>query len=426
MTLFRSLFGILLVLLLWIDADYAYPSRIPLEVDYSGCKSLLLPGPVCVLEKERTLSLWIRAPAEASIEIHAERQWRKTDGKPVQDGQQFSLTIPLSARKVDVLVEGAEGRAAWSLALAESESSVSQNIQSEADEIFDDIYEEIQSRRLAEARKKLQDLRLPPKGPAELRCQQSYYRGLLAEKEGDYRTALTEIQNASSIAERTQVTGFQWLVDEKLAGLLSGVGRFREASQLFDRLSQAPQFQDSCEEAQFLGNWAWSALLAREAGERLGDPTPLLERAFETYDACKDVTPEKKANVLINLALAHLQENRLAVAKDYLTRVHSLEPHAPVPHQLWQLDLEGRIAQREDEPERALTLFAELHELALETSSADGRLRAALGMAQSREAGGDRSEALKILREAEVLLDEQSSRFLSKGGTCSWLHAMPS
>jgi len=404
MTPFRSLQVILLLLLLGIDADCAYPPKIPLRVEYAGCQKVLLPGPVCVLEAERGLSLWVGAPPEAQIEIQAGGEWSKAAGEMVQDGRRFSLSLPPAAEEVNVVVEAANGRATWSLALAEP----ARDLLSEAEETMNKVYDDIQGRRLAAARKKMNAFQLPPEAPAEVRCQLSYYGGLLAEKEGDYRTALAEVQNTVEIAEGVQLDRFKWLAEEKLALLLCGVGRFRESAQLFDRLARTPQFADSCDEAQFLSNQAWSALLAGEAGESLGDPAPLLEKALKTYETCEKVTPEKRVNILINLALAHLQGGRLAEAKNRLGQAHELEPHPSIPLMLWRLDLEARIILSERRPAEALRLFADLQELALATSSPDGRLRAAFGQARSYEALGDRPAALETLLKAEALLDEQS------------------
>ncbi|HEV2853667.1 MAG TPA: CHAT domain-containing protein [Thermoanaerobaculia bacterium] len=268
------------------------------------------------------------------------------------------------------------------------------------------MHNDILAHRLVAVRKALDGLRLPAGVPAEINYLVSYYRSLLTEREGDYRSALAQVQKAVVIAERVKLDSRQSIAEEQLALLLRSVGRSREAAELFDRARQYPR--SFCEEGDLLNNQAWSMLLAREAGERVGDPTRLLEKALETYGTCKEVTPEMRANILINLALAHLQEDRPAQAKELLTQAHELEPHASIPLMLWQLDLAARIALREGRPEEALHLFNDLKDLAQATSSADGRLRATLGKARSQEALGDRTAALETLREAEALLDEQS------------------
>ncbi len=407
MTPFRSLWILLLLLLLGIDADRAYPARIPLEVEYAGCRAVLLPGPVCGLGSKRGLRLWVAAPPEARIEIQAGGERLDTTGEPVQDGQWFSLTIPPGATRVDVLVETENGKGLWSLSLAEPEAGTSsRDVLREIREKMLLVHENVMDRRLAAVRETLAGLGLPAGMPAEISYLVSYYRGLLAEREGDYRSALAEIQRAVAIAKRLKLDQYRWMAEEELALLLPGVGRSSEAAQLFEQLRRHPR--QPCEQGDLLNNQAWSMLLAREAGESAGDPTRLLEEALETYGTCQEVTPEMRANILINLALAHLQEGRLAPAKDLLARARELEPHAPVPLLLWQLDLEARTALGEGRPEEALHRFDDFQDLALAASSADGRLRAALGQAWSQEALGNPAAALETLRGAEALLDEQS------------------
>src|SRR4029077_5967110 len=54
------------------QAGRALPaSRQRLQVDYSGCRQVLLPGPACVLNDDRTLTLWVDLPPEIEIEIEA-------------------------------------------------------------------------------------------------------------------------------------------------------------------------------------------------------------------------------------------------------------------------------------------------------------------------------------------------------------------
>jgi cellulose synthase operon protein C len=391
-----------------------------LEVEYAGCGAVLAPGPVCVLSPERTLRLWVRAAPGAQIEIEAGGNGIDATGEPVGDGQWFSLAIPASVANLAVLVEAGDGRASWSLNLDASTGTEAQgaalqprqsaprDVLAEVGEKATHIDENIRNRHLASARETLDSLPLPPKAPAESRYLASYYRGLLAEKVGDYRSALAEVQKAVEIAKRVKLEIHQFVAEQKLALLLGGVGRFQESAQLFERLRRTSHAQNRCDEAQLLGNQAWSALLAREAGETFADPTILFESALEMYETCKNVKPEKKANVLINLALAHLKEGRTARAKEILAQAHELEPHPPLPHTLWWLDLEARIALREGKPKEALHLFDDLEELASETGSSDARLRAARGQAQAHQALGDQAAALEILRGAEALLDEES------------------
>ncbi|HEX3127040.1 MAG TPA: CHAT domain-containing protein [Thermoanaerobaculia bacterium] len=379
------------------------PPTVP-RVEYAGCNAVLMPGPACRLGRSRELRLWVGAPPGARIEIRAAE--RKIDTRPekVQNGRRFSLHVPPGAKSVDVSIETDAGQASWSLSLTRQEKG--RDVLGETIEAFHLVDGLIRKLKLIQARQAWQEIELPPNAPAELRSQRQYYLGLLAEKEGDYRTALAEVQNAVEIAERVKADDYQRGAEQKLALLLRAVGRSRDSAALFDRLRRTPHAPDPCEESRLLGNQAWAALLAREAGESFGDPTPLLETALTVYGECKDAEQDRKVNILSNLALAHLQADRLRQAKDVLARAREIEPHPPLPQELWQFDLEARIALREQRPAEALRLFANLEALA--SGSPDGRLRAAYGQAQAQAALGDLAAALGILRRSESLLDEQS------------------
>lgn len=387
-------------------------------MEYAGCKALLLPGPVCVLPASRQLELWVAASPEAQIQIRLGGKRIEAPGHVVRDGRRFSLEVPVGAERVDLLLEAAEGRSRWSLSIEEpvgegargplSGVRVERDLIHEVAESARPLYQLIESRRFTAAREILDGLRPPPEAPAEMRYHVAYNEGLLAEKEGDYRSAMVEIQKAVEIAERVSLERYRWLAEEKVALLLCGVGRYREASELFERLKRAPKAANPCEEGQLLNNQGWSELLAREAGEGVGDPQSLLAEALVKYQACDRATPEKRANMWVNLALAHVQEQRLPQAKESLARAREIEPHPPVLQMLWWHDLEARIALREGRPKEALHSFDELEGLAAETSSFDGRLRAYFGQARARRALGDPAGALGILQQAEDLLEEQS------------------
>lgn len=381
-----------------------------LDVEYAGCRAVLLPGTVCKLTQSRELRLWVGAPPEA-IEIRAGGRRIDTTSEEVGEGQHFSLTIPPGAQSLDVIIETPEGQAVWFLPLGEPEGEVaSRDLLREVDEKTLLVYRYILARELTAVRETLASIQLPPRAPAESRYYVSYYRSLLAERGGDYRSALEYIQEALDISQRAKLDDLsQQMAEQEKALLLLGVGRFNEATAILDRLpypAAAP-----CDKAQLLaqllGNQAWAKLLAREAGESVEDPTRLFEKALATHETCT-AKFEKRVNFLINLALAHFQQGQLSQAKDLLAEAHELESRTLLPQKLWVLDLEARIALREERPAEALRRFEDLEELALGTSSPDGRLRAAFGQAQAQRALGDPAAALKTLRQAEALLDEQS------------------
>ncbi|HEX5719103.1 MAG TPA: CHAT domain-containing protein, partial [Thermoanaerobaculia bacterium] len=342
---------------------------------------------------------------DAEIEILVDG--RRSDAAPrsIQSGQRFLLILPSETKRLRVLASSPAGQASWSLSFAREGGS---DLLREVGRTLHRVHEDIMSGRLATARTTLQSVRLPSEAPAESRYEVHYYRALLAEKEGDYRTAMAEVQEAVEIAERVKLERYRWMAEQKQGLLLLRVGRFSSAVQLFERLRRESFASTACEEAQVPANQAWAMLLAREAGERFGDPTPLLETALATFKTCEKFKPSQRMNILIDLALAHLQEGRLAQAKDLLAQARGLDPDPPLPHMLWWLDLEARIALKEGRPTEALRLFGDIEKLASATSSPDDRLLAAFGKAQSQRALGEWNAALEILQKAEALLDEQS------------------
>lgn len=390
-----------LLLLLAIAAACAPSDPIPLKVEYAGCKAVLDPGPVCVFDSNGTLQLWVEAPQDAAVEIQLDGKRIDAAAETIRNGKAFSLALPAEAKRLDVAVSSPAGRASWSLSLG------GDRIRGVAEKL-EEIHDEITGGRLAAARKMLQAIVPPDHAPAETRFGLSYYRGLLAEKEGDYRSAMAEIQEAGEIAERARLGRYRWMAEHKRALLLIGVGRFGESVQLFERLRREPYAWTPCEEAQVPTNQAWAMLMAREAGESSGDPTPLLEEALATYETCARFTPEDRFNILIDLAFSHLQEGRLAQAKELLAQAHELEPDPPLPLLLWSLDLKARISLREGQPMEALRLFNQTGELASAASSPEDRLRATFGKAQAYEGLGERTAAMESLRKAETLLDEMS------------------
>jgi len=385
------------------------PPLPPPEVEYAGCRAVLEPGMRCVLREKRELVLWVGAAAQQRVTV-------LVDGKPaapavvaVSDGQRFTLDVAGDARRVEVRATAPRPTAAWWLDFEAPAHHLPQR------DVVADVfaktalsYRQLAARDLVAARATLDAVQVPAKSSSGMRYLVRFHRGLLAEREGDYRTALAEVRGAAQIVERVGAERYQWLAEEELALLLRGLGRSREAAELFDRLRRTPHPASPCEEGQLLNNQAWSMLLAREAGDGADDPTPLLHEALAKFERCSEADAERRVNVLVNLALAQLQDGRPRVAAELLRRGRTLEAHPPLPHLLWWLDLEGRIDLAERRPAAALRRFAELEELSAETASFDGALRAAHGQARAQRALANPAAAFAVLRRAESLLDAES------------------
>jgi len=388
----------------------ATPPPLPApDVFYAGCAGVLSPGPVCVLEPARELCLWMDAPPGARIDVLVDGSSLTTRGEVTRGGRRFSLSLAPGARRVEVRFAGREP---WVLGVAEPGSKTpagSRDVYAEVRMQAMGIHKSIDARDFAAARSRLAALRLPPRSPAKSRINERYYRGVLAEREGDYRSALQELQAALEIAKRVKLSRESGYAEQVMALLLRDIGRSAESAQLFEHLRSRPEAEHGCARGLVLGNQAWSELLAREAGENLGDPVSLLEEALATYEACK-ATPRQKSNILINLALADLLQGQGTRVRRLLERADDIDPHPLLPQLLLRLDLTGRLALREQRPTAALRAFAELDNLAAQTGSFDNSLHARFGEATAHQALGQQAKALATLVAAERLLDEQSLR----------------
>ncbi|MFL6260502.1 MAG: CHAT domain-containing protein [Thermoanaerobaculia bacterium] len=265
--------------------------------------------------------------------------------------------------------------------------------------------------RFADARQVLMDLRIPAGAPADARYLVAYYQGLLADRVGDYRSALENLGQASDLAERGKMVGHLLDSEQVRARILQELGRSREASELFSHLHATllKETADSCDEGSLLTNEAWSRLLAREGGEEAEDPTAMLKRAQIFFDD-RCARPDQRLNARLNLALADQQAHRWPAAREALTEAEapSLASHATLDQRLWWLDLKGRQAIAEQNPRGALDLYDQLSTVAKGALSIEGGFRAAVGRAHAQLAMGRPAEATVSFQAADRLIDEQT------------------
>lgn len=274
--------------------------------------------------------------------------------------------------------------------------------------------------RFQDAQRLLDSLRLPGAAPAGSKFLAAYYRGLLAQRIGDYRHALERLRQAVDLAERVGILQYRWKAEQFLAVLLQELGRTGEASGLFARLRADPHPETPCDLGNLLTNEAWTRLVAREGGERTADPIPELEQARNELDghACLD---SQRLNARLNLALAYQQEERWPESRKMLDEAEDLGVEPNLAERLWRYDLEGRLAIAEGRPARALDLYEELDRRAGLVLSSEGRLRAALGLAKARLALGRRAEAMGALEEADRRVDEESWSIPAQEGRDTFL-----
>lgn len=272
----------------------------------------------------------------------------------------------------------------------------------------------VRRRHFAEAREALDSLRPRPDAPAEAKYFVAYSRGLLGEEVGDLRTAFAQLQAAVELAGRLGLKRYHTMANEQLGLVLLDVGQTREAAELYRRLraeteGAAPpsNLDEKCDLARLLGNEAWALLLAREAGEESGAALPLLEKAQSLFgrEICARV--DQQANLVINLALAHLQDGRIERAREDLEQARELAEDSTEIQRLWWIDIAARIALGDGRPREALELYERLGRLAASTGASLELWRATVGRAHAQAGLAQPEQALSALAEAEALADRE-------------------
>jgi tetratricopeptide (TPR) repeat protein len=387
------------------------------KVEYSGCQAVFFPGPLCSLwPKEPRLKLWVKVDPGAEVEIRADGKRLDVTGEESQGGLRFRLPLPLKTSSLTVRLQrpGESLSSPWSLTLVPQ--TVINRLAGGKRPLSSEVYNatrrariSIDGSRFSEARQTLTQLALPPGAPADSWWLVVYSLGLLADHLGDYGSALEYLQQATDLAERGGMDQYRLESGQVLARVLEEVGRSREEEELFTRLHAVSlsNLKTSCDRGIFLTNEAWSQLLAREAEEKAPDPTPTLKIAQIEFDKCGQ--PEKQFNARLNLALAAQQMERWLEARQLLTEAGALPllSHATLDQRLWWLDLRGRQAIADGDPEGALQLYGQLADMATETRSIEGGFRAAVGRANAQRALGRPADAIVSFQEADRLIDEQ-------------------
>jgi cellulose synthase operon protein C len=265
----------------------------------------------------------------------------------------------------------------------------------------------IQDSRLREARELLEAAPAPTGLPAEVAFWLDFHRLLLARRAGDFRAAFALAERLEQLGARAGLERDTWRALQVQAVVLRSLGRTAEAQALFTRLRAAvPAGVAAVERARLLNNEAWDRLLAREAGEAVEDPLPLLEAARAVYDG-EGGRAASRANVRLNLALAQLQAGRWAEAAAVLAEVEGLRSQGlrfGPREEGWRLDLEARVALARGRYAEADALYRGLEAEA----EGDARWRAWVGQARVARARGQPAPALAMLERAEAWVEQQS------------------
>jgi cellulose synthase operon protein C len=442
-----------------------YRPETRLRVEYAGCFAVS-PGPVCVPQGE-TLKLWIQVPVTTALEIqvggHAVEQLRIE--KP--GGQLFRVPVAATDGEVRVIADLPEGREAWRLELgtfgpewlrallssayggadgarrdmedrlalatpaeaaflhsylarfpgipeAESTAHLEEAVRlhqkaGQLRQVAEDVsmlaHREMVQQRMESARQRLEGVTLPFYAPAEARFLLLYSRGVLERNTGNYRLAGESLAAAYALAAALELD--QQTIAEQAFGLtLQSLGRVDEAAAYFQR--SPGTIRDACERASWLNNRAWLVLLSDPASRLgLGDPIQMLA---EGLAAAADCPAALRLHLLLNQALALVEEGRGQEAWAALYEADRLESASTLLHRLWRQDIEARLALEDSDGggPTALSLYQAMEDMATRAFFPEGVWRAKVGQAKALARMGDRPRAIATLHAAETLLDSQS------------------
>lgn len=427
-------------------------------------------SPSCAVERDSELRLWVRAPADAMIEVSAgDRRWTSSLAERVADGflirlgkvevaqreivvrrsgsvarwrlrlvasirpevvrralrlmssdaetaqRQLEAALPRASRSMErafilgalAHIDNSDSKLETAVALAHQEGFLATEIDLLTQLFWLHFYLHDD---LEAAQTVLDRLPIPANGDGYSAYLAAYARGAQAKNLGDARTALRELDAATRHARRLGLATGLGFVAQLQADQWSRLGRFEEAVALLETHEHA--LTEDCDRAELLNNLAWHRILAWEAGltptrETVAQARARLEDVIALARACSDhAVASSQANAYLNLALADFHAKELERAQEHLAAARKLDPTPPWWQRIWQHDLEARIALAEDRAPEALELYRKLETLGEQTLAPEARWRAWVGSARALEALGDRDAALAALEKSETLADE--------------------
>jgi tetratricopeptide (TPR) repeat protein len=471
--------GGLASLLLAFPASHPAPASPPPEVEYSGCRTVSFPGPLCSPWPDKAqLKLWVRVDPGAEVELRADGKRLPIAGEESRGGRRFKLQLPSRASFLTVQLRRREGHLSWTWSLI----LVPPRAPKWEDEIKT-LAGKAAELRLVKLRSTVPQnewaylfrplaLQAHVKGHDDEAAfwlkqgiQMNRGEGLLSE-EVDKATILARfyiedrrfaearqvlkdlsIPAGAPADSRYLVAYFQGLLADHVGDYGSALDSLQQASDIAERggmdklrlesgqvlarvyeeLGRSKESEElfiqlhavqptGCELGTFRTNEAWSRLLAREGGEKADDPTPMLKQAQTLFEDAPCALPRQKLNARLNLALAALQANQWLEARQALSEAEPLVSHATLEQRLWWLDLKGRQAIAEGDLRGSLQLYRELAGMAKETSSIEGGFRAAVGRANAQLKLDQPAAAVVSFKEADRLIDEQTLHIPASAG----------
>jgi len=246
----------------------------PPTVEYSGCWTVSVPGPVCVLrlpdpgKSSSLLTLWVQADAGTAVEIRAGNLPLEGAGEEVQNGRRFALAVPPTASSLKVrlrLPDGTQGRA-WSLALAPPKVPA----------WVPGVQAMERAGRRRETRGYLE--RIQKTAPPDEQGLILWMLALLARQEGRDKEAMAYLEQGRAVDRRQGMLSRELGKMALIAQIHLDDGRFADARRVLSLPAGAPA------DARF-----WMAYYQGLLAERVGDYRRALEQVRQAADQAERV-----------------------------------------------------------------------------------------------------------------------------------------
>lgn len=284
--------------------------------------------------------------------------------------------------------------------LADREAGrVSDEVDDQLARVFDLLFQE---NALGEAKRRLDALAPIAESDAESRVKLDYYRGLFASEVGDLRTAIGALRSARVGARRLAMDAYEGSVSMPLADLLSGLGRYDEASSVIAQMEgHTGAMKDPCDRAHLVMYDGWIQL-------RLGRTTEAARRLGEAERIAREGCDKVLGDVLTNVAFERREAGAFDEARDALAAARKTKSGPDARMGVWQDRLAIELAL-EGDPQSALAAADKVLRAGEHALSPELLFEGELGRARALDALGDTGEAGRGYASAEQALDAWGS-----------------
>jgi tetratricopeptide (TPR) repeat protein len=259
--------------------------------------------------------------------------------------------------------------------------------------------------RFDEAQAELDLMRLTSTRIPEGAALHSYFEALIDFELGDLRRALAGFRRSLNAAERLGMTRHARTARDRIAAVLTALGRSDEAIATLSELLDAPS-DNGCDEADVLINLGWFQLDRPEVTSTQASAAVQLSRRALLLFPQRCADPFRRAIAETNLAFAFVTQANAALARTHLAAAREAGV-ADRSLSGWWLLLEGQLARLDNQLQAAAEHFTAAAELADVEGLAEIALPALLALGDVEQARGAFVRALDAYAQSEALLDRR-------------------